>query len=150
MSRKPFAILFAAGLALSPFASAQTVKPADRNAAIQYATVFYTADADLFAKASDVDMAKVGFDKAALPDDFKAVAELLRTKGDGPVGQLLEASRLRKCDFELAVEKGMMVLMPHLGKMRNAVRLLRVDARRHLLDGDAAGAAERIAAIVRI
>lgn len=145
-----FALFAAAGLLLAPFASAQTVKPADRNAALQYATVFYTTDAELFTKTGDLDMTKVGIDKDKLPEDFKAAAAVIRTKGDGTIGALLEASRLSKCDFELAVEKGIMVLMPHLGKMRAAGRLLRADARRHLLDGDAVGAAERLAAMVRI
>ncbi len=150
MKRTSLALFLAAGLMLAPGATAQSVPPQDRNAALQYATVFYTADAELFSKTGDVDMAKVGFDKAKAPDDFKAAAEVIRTKGEGVVGQLIEASRLHKCDFELAVEKGINVLMPHLGKMRAGARLLRVDARRHLLDGDATGAAERIAAIVRI
>jgi hypothetical protein len=139
-----------AALVVSPLAPAQSPAPQDRNAALKYATVFYTADADLFSKTGDIDMAKVGFDKAKVPDDFRAASDLLAKEGDAAVGALLEASRLSKCDFELAVEKGIMVTLPHLGKIRGAARLLRVDARRHLLDGDAAGAADRLAAIVRL
>ena len=150
MFRKPVMLSLCAALAFAPLAAGQHVPPAQRNAALQYATVFYTTDADLFSKTGDVDLSKVGFDKAKAPEEFLAAAELLRTKGEGTVGALLEASRLSKCDFELATEKGIMVLLPHLGKMRGAARLLRLDARRHLLDGDAAGAAERLAAMVRI
>src|SRR5262245_10487714 len=140
----------AAGLLLAPLADAQTVKPENRNAALQYATVFYTANPDMMKKAEEVDIAQVGFDKAKAPAVFLEASELIAKNGDQAVTGLLEASRLSKCDFELAMEKGIMVLMPHLGKMRGAVRLLRVDARRHLLDGDPTGAAERLGAMVRM
>ena len=150
MRRTARVLTLLALLASAPMASAQAVAPKDRNAALQYATVFYTADAELFSKAGDVDMAKVGFDKARVPEEFRAAAELIRTKGEGVIGSLMEASALSRCDFELATEKGVMLLLPHLGKMRAAARLLRVDARRHLLDGDEQGAADRIAAIVRL
>lgn len=150
MRRTARVLTLLALLASAPMVSAQAVAPKDRNAALQYATVFYTADAELFSKAGDVDMAKVGFDKARVPEEFRAAAELIRTKGEGVIGSLMEASALSRCDFELATEKGVMLLLPHLGKMRGAARLLRVDARRHLLDGDEQGAADRIAAIVRL
>jgi cytochrome c551/c552 len=139
----------AAGSLVSP-ASAQETRPENRNAAIRYATIFYTVDSDVLAKAAELDMSAVGYDKAKTPEAFKQAAEVIRTKGEGTVGELLEASRMNKCDFELAYEKGFMVMLPHLSKMRSSVRMLRVDSRRVLLEGDDVGAAERLAAMIRM
>jgi hypothetical protein len=145
------ALFLAAGLGLSPLARAQEmVKPENRNAALRYATIAYSGDRDLFTKTGDVDMSKVGFDAASLPADFQAACAALKAEGSGTVGQLLEATRLSKCDFEIAWEKGVMVLLPHLGKLRADARLLRVDARRLEIAGDSEGAAERLAALIRM
>jgi hypothetical protein len=95
-------------------------------------------------------MSKVGFDSAALPADFKAAAEAIKSDGSDTVGQLIEASKLRKCDFEIAWEQGVAVLLPHLGSMRSDARLLRVNARRLEIAGDADAAAERLAAMIRM
>ena len=71
----------------------------------------------MLSKAGDVDMSAVGYDKAKVPEAFTKAAELIRTKGEGTVGELLEASRMKKCDFELSYEKGFMMLLPHLSKI---------------------------------
>lgn len=144
------AALLSAGFCLGPAARAQEVKPEDRNAAIRYATIAYTHLPDLFAKTGDVDMTKVGFDAAALPADFKAALDALKADGGETVRQVMEATKLRKCDFEPPWEQGVEVLLPHLGKMRTYTRLLRADARRLEIEGDADAAAERLAAMVRL
>jgi hypothetical protein len=143
-------LLILACMCLTPIADAQTVRPEDRNAAIRYGEVFYSASPDLLTKASDLDMSKVGFVAGAVTPEFTAVSEQLKTGGDAAILPLLEASALKRCDFEIAFEKGIGVLMPHLPKFRACARLLRVDARRLEIAGSGDAAAERLAALVRM
>jgi hypothetical protein len=63
------------------------------------------------------------------------------------IEQLVWASRLDRCDFGLMYQEGWSVLLPHLGKMRSASRILRSDAWRKLDAGEADAAADRLAAI---
>jgi hypothetical protein len=140
--------ILAAGLALAPIVSAQTVKPEDRNAALKYATAFYAEYPGVIKAAGEVDMSKVGLEKAQLPEDFAKVSKQVREEGQRTVRELIEASKLARCDFEVPLEQGWNTLMPHMGKMRAAARLLRVDARRCAVEGDSAGAAERLVAMV--
>lgn len=126
--------------------------PADRNAALAYSTLFYT---DLPKELTDaVDAAELnevipGTDPAVLPEKYRTAAKAVAER-EGAVRRFLEASKLDKCDFEIAYERGFNALLSHLGLMRKTARLLRLDARRMLLDGNADAAAERVAGIYRL
>jgi hypothetical protein len=143
-------LLALACLCLPHVAPAQPVRPEDRNAAIRYAEVFYTAAPDLLTKTNEVDVSKVGFEPGAVPADFAAAAEQLKSGGDAVVIPLLEASAMERCDFQIPFEKGIGVLLPHLSKFRACARLLRVDARRLEIAGEGDGAGERLAAMIRM
>lgn len=141
-------------LAATPFiapgaALAQPVKPADRNAALKYAAVFYSTGPEVNQKISDTDVSKAGFDAAAAPAEFTAAAAEVKTY-QANIQTLIDASKLRRCDFEIEYERGIGATLPHLSKVRSAARMLRVDARRLAMAGDAAGSAERLATIVRM
>lgn len=150
MKRYFATVALAAGLLLASGAFGQDVKPEDRNAALRYATIAYTTPADLFTKAGEADVSLAGFDLASAPEVFRAAVEAIKADSNDTVGQLIEASKLKKCDFEVATEQGVAALLPHLGKLRADARLLLVDARRLEMTGDADGAAERLAAMIRI
>jgi hypothetical protein len=144
-------------LALPAFAgtelpSWQPVRPEDRNAALRYSVAFYTTDAETLRKVGDLDWSVIGVetDPAKLPKAFTDAAAAVQQNADLTMKTLIEGSKLRKCDFEVAYEQGWMVLLPHLGKLRQCSRLLRVDARRLLVEGDAGTAAERVATMIRI
>lgn len=63
---------------------------------------------------------------------------------------MVQASRAERCDFELDRAKGPELMLAHLGPMRLAARMLVADARVRLTDGDAPGAAESLAAALRM
>ncbi len=143
------AVSIAASLWLAPSVLGQ-VKKEDRNAALRYATIAYSTHADLFKKTGEADLTAAGFDLDKAPEDFHTAVASIEQDGNETIKQLIEATKLRKCDFEPAWEEGVALLLPHLGKMRSYARLLRVDARRCAMIGDADGAAERLAAMVRL
>jgi hypothetical protein len=109
-------------------------KPADRNAAIAY----LTARASLPKPAEDALMA-VEWDKAPKKagdpshDTLDAAVKALREGGQPSLDLCLAAADMTKCDFELAYEGGVSMLMPHLSMTRMLARTLRLDARAHLL-----------------
>jgi hypothetical protein len=109
-------------------------KPADRNAAIAY----LTARASLPKPAEDALMA-VEWDKAPKKpgepphDTLDAAVKALREGGQPAVNLCLAAAEMSRCDFELAYEGGVSMLMPHLSMTRMLARALRLDARAHLL-----------------
>ncbi|HZW08809.1 MAG TPA: hypothetical protein VFF69_02815 [Phycisphaerales bacterium] len=63
------------------------------------------------------------------------------------IERLVWASNLEHCDFGVMYQDGWGALLPHLGKMRAASRILRADAWRQLESGDPDAAAARLAAI---
>lgn len=136
-----------AGVAL---AQPTPIRPADRNAALAYSTLFYT---DLTRELTDaveaVDLAAIGADAAAVNDAYTKAAEQVRSR-EGLVRRVMEVSRLSKCDFEIAYEEGFNALLPHLGSMRKTARIVRLDARRMLLEGQPDEAAQRIATLYRM
>jgi hypothetical protein len=153
--RRAALIIAAAGFLLAPMnaAVAQSVRPEDRNAAIKYSWAFFTLPQELLNKVGEVgmDLSDTMFEKEAgkQPKDFVEAAKELEPYSIS-IQQLIDASKLRRCDHEIEYEKGIAALLPHLGKMRQAVRVLRFDARRLIIEGDAAAAAERIATMVRM
>jgi hypothetical protein len=135
--------LLAAVLALAPIAFAQPShpKPEDRNAALKYWSAWSMTEREASTAVGEIDWNNPSFP----PDLVKKVESL-----DGVMQMLTEASRLRKCDFEIEYDKGVDALLPHLGKARQSARILRAGARVKLDAGDADAAAERLATIYRI
>ncbi len=126
--------------------------PKDRNAALAYSTLFYVELPKELTDAVDAaDLSAVGLesDPAKQPDAYKAAADQVRNR-QGAVNRFLAATRLQKCDFEIAYEAGFNALLSHLGFMRKTARVLRVDARRMLIEGHPDEAAERVAGIYRL
>lgn len=71
-------------------------------------------------------------------DEFppKAVRKLL-LRQRGNLDELLKATRFDECDWELPVrEEGFNTLLPHLAEMRDAARLLALDIRLLVREGD--------------
>jgi len=64
---------------------------------------------------------------------------------------MLRAGAVANCDFNIEYDVGMERLeMPHLGRARSIARVLAMDARRLLAEGDVAGATDRIVALVQL
>lgn len=66
------------------------------------------------------------------------------------IGSLLTAAKKGLCNFELDYALGFTAPLPHLGKMRNATRLLATSARAKAYAGDHAGAARALAAAMAL
>jgi hypothetical protein len=64
------------------------------------------------------------------------------------IDALIATANSGSCEWGVAVENGWFALLPHLGFMRHTARMIRMDAFRCIDDGNYAGAAERIAAIM--
>jgi len=124
-------------------------KPEDRNAAIGYLTAQSNIPKLLMEAIGEIDWDKVPTSGEA-PESFAKALKLLREGGELAVESCLAASSREKCDFELAYEGGISMLMPHLGMTRTLARLLRFDARAQLIEGHADKAAQRVAAMFRM
>jgi hypothetical protein len=66
------------------------------------------------------------------------------------IDSLIAAANSGSCDWGVNVEYGWYALLSHLSLMRHSVRVVRMDAYRCIDDGNYAGAAERIAAIMHM
>ncbi|MCA9288620.1 MAG: hypothetical protein KDA05_08545 [Phycisphaerales bacterium] len=103
---------------------------------------------------------------AATDDELKGTdwSAMLRTPGQGDyalteaettaighasgvIGALLKAAEVEGCDWEVDYEDGIGALLPHLGPLRNGARLLAVDVRRCVAEGDLDGAVDRLVAM---
>jgi hypothetical protein len=116
-----------------------------RNAALYYWRAFYTLDRDFQRESADL----LPADRA--PDWAPDAGTVAKLKGNGAfIRELLVATRIDRCDFGIAYEEGFMALLPHLGLMRSSSRILVLDARRLLAEGDFDAAAERLAGIIRM
>ena len=153
----------AAGPAVQAFPAAAAasvqVQEADRNAALDYwrlITLEHGGD-DLFEQAGlTLRLMHPGEDAEEPPADepaaLKPGAELAGALADldSYFDDVERASRTPSCDFQIRYEDGYAVLMPHLSPLRKIGRLMVADARRMALEGDFAGAAERLAATLRL
>ncbi len=133
----------------SPVPPVARVAPADRNAAIKYLALAMEMPRDLTEKVAAVDYDACGVTLESIKNNPAAAAALAAIESYD-VAPWINASRLAKYDLELATEEGFSLLLPHLGKLRSAARILRWSARVSLAQGSPAQAAERLAAIVRI
>ena len=86
-------------------------------------------------------------------DDWIPDAETAKAleNEQGTLVQFIRASKLKECAWGTAYfTDGFEALLPALGKMRSAARMLSADARRLASQGESRQAAERIAAMYRI
>lgn len=86
-------------------------------------------------------------------DDWVPDAETAKALEDeqGTLVQFIRASRMKECAWGTAYyTDGFEALLPALGKMRSAARMLSADARRLASQGESRQAAERLAAMYRI
>lgn len=137
-------------LTILSFLSPAEQKPGEpRNAALRYWAAWSMITPETVAKVDAVEWKGLEkeTDPARLPAGFREAAAAIDAS---VVKALVEASAVRHCDFEIEWEKGFAAVLPHLGKARQAARLLRVDARAKLAHGDVHGAAEDVAATYRL
>jgi hypothetical protein len=66
------------------------------------------------------------------------------------IDSLLRVAAIPDCDWGINVEAGWYGLLPHLGFLRSSCRILGMDAHRCMEEGSNGGAAERVAAIIRV
>lgn len=125
------------------------VAPEDRNAAIKYLALAMQMPRDLSEKVAAINYEACGITMESLEKEPSAAAAL-KALESYDVRPWIAASTLRKYDLELAREEGFGLLLPHLGKFREASRVLRFSARVSLAQGKPAEAAERLATIVRM
>ena len=116
-----------------------------RNAALYYWRAFYSVDREFQRQSGELLQSPRS---ATWAPDASTVAKLEANRGF--INQLLTATRIERCDFDIAYEEGLMALIPHLGLMRSGARILVLDERRLLAEGKMDDAAERIAAIYRM
>ncbi|MEM7229478.1 MAG: hypothetical protein AAF432_11765 [Planctomycetota bacterium] len=88
----------------------------------------------------------VGEIDAPITPELRAVLNRANTV----INEARRGSNLATSDFGLDYSEGFEMMLPHLSELRQVARLMRVDAQVRLVDGDSAGAADRIAAMYRI
>lgn len=144
--------IFAAALSfatppVTTLALQQPQSETSANAALRYWVIFSQISQDRAETLRNID-----FDKLLTVDDVKAAftsAEFSVEHLD-VITSLIEATRIPRCDFGVDMSQGPYALMPHLGQIRTCSRVLRLDARRLLLEGRRDEAAQRVAAILRL
>ncbi|MEK6703160.1 MAG: hypothetical protein AABZ53_12915 [Planctomycetota bacterium] len=126
-------------------------RPADRNAALNYWSAIASISKELMEAASKVDWEKVGreTDAAKMPQEFRDAAKMVAESG-WLRQEVLIGSTVNKCDFEVRYEAGIGALLPHLGRVRTVVRIMRVEARHFLTQGKGDEAAANVAAMFRV
>jgi hypothetical protein len=113
---------------------------APSNAALLYSRTWMLEVDNSLRKLADVNWADPGF--TITPDITAALAA-----NRGIIDGLLRASAVDDCDWGIDYDLGFEAMLPHLSKLRSSARALAVDARVKALQGDSAGAAQRVAAI---
>jgi len=114
------------------------------NAALQYYPAWMLLEPALeFAEFTPEELDAM--DRGELPEAYAHVLESSQEQ----IADLIEATRLTRCDFGSQYEKGIGVLLPQLGVMRNSAKLLVNDARR-LRGSDMDAVAQRLAATIRL
>lgn len=146
------AILAAAALTAPPVAVGSMPPgkpPAERNAALVYWKSWAMLEDTALKTTVDWNAIGANTDPAKMPEEFTKTAKALGAWDDS-IRMLDEASRMKVCDFELAYEQGFGLLLPHLSKFRGGARLLRIDARRLLMENKPDVAAQRVATMLRM
>lgn len=119
------------------------------NAAVDYWRAAALIDPAFTEKVSNIDWKAIGSgtDLKSMPADVQALAKDIPSP---LITSLIRGSKTPRCDFQVEYDLGPFALLPHLGKMRAIARIARFDARVKLASGNPAGAAEDLAAIVRM
>ncbi|MDX2118711.1 MAG: hypothetical protein SFY96_11060 [Planctomycetota bacterium] len=117
------------------------------NAAIRYLAIFPHLTSDATISGLDWDAVGTNIDAAKMPAEFVAAFKLVDRS---QIDELRRAAAIEHCDFENHFEDGWAMLLPSLGKFRQSVRLLRVDTRRALTEGDTERATENLVAAFRM
>jgi hypothetical protein len=118
--------------------------PARSNAALQYHSSWMMLDSLLgYDQLTADEIAAI--ERGELPDSYLVVLAGEEEK----ISALIDATRLKLCDFGLPYEKGVEALIPQLGEIRQSAKLLIADARR-LEETDMDAAVERLAAVIRM
>ena len=130
----------ALGGTLDPADLAPPEMPDAENAAVAYEPVFV-----FFDELTEDESNLLGADPAEEPN-LIAVLD----KSAEVIAQLRNASRMEKCRWDIHYEEGINVLLPHLGQVRNASRLLTSDARRAAAEGRDEDAVRDIETILRL
>jgi hypothetical protein len=82
-----------------------------------------------------------------MSEEFKAAFALVPQQA---IRAFLKGSQMPCCEFYIAREEGINAMLPHLGYMRAVARVVRLDARGQLAQGNVEAAAERVAAMLRL
>jgi hypothetical protein len=82
-----------------------------------------------------------------MSEEFKAAFAKVPQQA---VRAFLKGSQMSCCEFYIAREEGINAMLPHLGQMRAVTRVIRLDARGQLAQGNVEAAAERVAAMLRL
>ncbi|GIK19361.1 MAG: hypothetical protein DYG93_05470 [Leptolyngbya sp. PLA2] len=138
----------AGGPPTDPLATIRTMDDLHAAGPTNAALVYYRAiiglpsfnDGDLKAAMLDGDESVMTREAAV-----KKLEEL-----QGAINTFCRAAALEECDFGLDFDHGFELLLPHLGKMRMAARLIASDAVRLAEAGEADAAAARLAALYGI
>lgn len=124
--------------------SSLTLDPRDEtNAALHYYRIMCTPFGEAATLVSERRNA----------DDWIPDAETAKAleNEQGTITQFVRASKMKECTWGTAYyTDGFGALLPALGKMRGAARMLSADARRLASQGESRQAAERLAALYRI
>lgn len=154
MPRTLATLILAAGAALAavPAPAAAQDGPECRNAAVDYWRAGSYLRGEEVTKVKNLDWEAIGgeTDLEKLPEAFHEAVKVYDGIDEAFISAIRGASFADFCDFHIEFENGYMALLPHLGELRNAARVLRLDARNQLATGNPDAAAERIAALYRM
>jgi hypothetical protein len=124
------------------------VAPVARAGEPRNAAVWYRRAIDQLDRISSADWERLESWDGARTAPTAEVRSIM-TKA-GPMLDLFRRGSLEgTSDFGLDWTQGFELAMPHLGQLRSIAKLTSVDAQIRLADGDAAGAADRIASLYR-
>jgi hypothetical protein len=138
-------VLISAGMALA--------QEPPRNAALDYwragavaANAAKGRDGTKETAVSTLNWDAIGanLDPAKMPPQFEAARKEV---SEDAVREFMRGAAAPACDFQTHAEDGWKMLLPELAIVRDLSRMVRVDARAKLMDGDAHAAAERVEAM---
>jgi hypothetical protein len=136
-------ILVLAVAALMAAAPSEAAQEDAHNAATWYQKAYGYLDG-----LSDADREAIDAYEPGLPPS--PALKLALSKVSTALAYARRGSRLRYADFGLAYDQGFALTLPHLHHSRVLARAIRADAMVRLHEGDADGAADRIATIYRM
>jgi len=142
-----FLPLLAVLAALLPMQSARA--DASRNAALRYWRGLALLSPELEEAIKAVDFDDLIGDPDWSPNGTTREA-LESSDAQSVIHEFLKAGALPECDFGADPEDGIELLLPHLGGLRTGAKLLLLDGRTKLVDGDSQAASARFAAVYEL